>query len=388
MEIDKKYDGHTVFVKCAKSLTDDQILDTFKIFLNKYIDKSGDKIECEYYVNILTNKEDISFGLAFVYISNSEVYYMLFGKNKDGSERVEYIDDPKWVNPPKITSTSHSSLQLLEEKKNSLNTSGSLLKFDWGVIMEADEEHEEYENSIKNRHICPKIKVFLQPLMIPVVNNEEFYIEQALPSEVQNGCYHHIIKSVNIPENINIEDLNDKFRPLISDSNSRYKRKYKGKITEHEYPYIIINNDRTAFIIFDESSNDARFAIHLAKKTVIKGTKMWFVFSQKKDIIEESERYPSKNNNNRSPKNNNNTNNRSPNNNNNNNSPSRNNNRSPKNNNNSNNNSPSRNTHSYNNNNQQSFNNNRSLNSSREKEEKDDNVVDTDGFRFVKYNRK
>jgi hypothetical protein len=413
MEIDKKCDGHTVFIKCSKLLSSNDIVSKFRIFLDNYIDRSGDKIECEYYVNIITNKEDISFGLAFVYITNSEVYYMLFGKNKDGSERCEYIDDPKWIDPPRIRSNSNStstSLKLLAEKKNSLDNSNSLLKVDWSVIMEADEEYERKEVSIKNKHVCPKIKVLLEPLMIPVIDgssiySEEFHIEPALPSEVQNTCHNHIIKATNIPNNINIDDLNDKFKPLISDVTSTYKRKYKAKVTEHEYPYIIITNDRTAFVIFDENTNDAKFAIHMAKKTIVKETKLWFVFSQKKDVIDDSDPYNNRssynnnrspsNNNNRSPSNNNNNNNRSPSNNNNNN------NRSPSNNNNNNNRSYSNRSPSNNNNNNRSpsnnnnnnrspsnNNNNRSTIINDQNNDKDDNIADTDGFRYVKYNRK
>lgn len=413
MEIDKKCDGHTVFVKCLKSLTSNDIVDRFKTFLSKYINESGDKIECDYYVNIITNKDDISFGLAFVYITNSEVYYMLFGKNKDGSERCEYIDDPKWIDPPKIRARSNS-LKLLEDKKNSLSNSDSLLKVDWSIMMDADEEHERKEMLIKNRHVCPKIKVPLEPLIVPVVNgtnlyNEEFYIEPALPSDVENTCYNHIIKATNVPENITIDDLNNKFRPLITDRTSTYKKKYKGKITEYEYPYIIITNDRTAFIIFDENTNDAKFAIHMAKKTIVKETKLWFVFSPMKDVIDDSDqdsynrssngngsphhnRSPNGNKNpnyNRSPNGNGSPNyNRSPNGNSNyNRSPngSPNYNRSPNNKNfNNNNRSPNKNNNNRNSSNNQSPNNNHS----NDRVDKDDNIVDTDGFRYVKYNRK
>jgi len=370
MEMDEKYDGHTVFIKCSKFLSDIQIINAFKLFLNNYIDKTGDNIECEYYVNIITNKDDISYGLAFVYISNTEVYYMLFGRNKDGSERCEYIDDPKWIEPPRIRSSSNSrDLKLLEEKKNSLNKSNSLLEVDWGVIMEADEEYERKENEVKNRHVCPKIKVTLEPLMVPIINdknitNEEFYIEPALPSEVQNNSHNHIIKCTNLPENINVDDLNVKFRPFVSDATSTYKRKHKGKITEHEYPYITITNDRTAFVIFDENTNDARFAIHMSKKTIINNNKLWFSFSSKKDQIEENEQnsYGNKkpyNNspNNRSPYSNGSPNNRSPYNN-----------RSP-------------NNKNYNNRSPNKVSNN--IN-----KDQNDNIADTDGFRYVKYNRK
>jgi len=303
---------------------------------------------------------------------------MLFGKNKDGSERVEYIDDPKWVDPPRSRSNSSSdSLKLSEERKNSLNNSSSLFKLDWCVIMDADEECERKEIAIKNKHVCPKIKVLLDPLMIPMIKgsnkySERLYMEQALPSDVENICHNNIIKSTNIPEDITIADLNDKFYPFVSNHDAIYKRKLNGKMIEHRYPYIVINNDRTAFIIFEENTDDAKFAIHMSKKTYIKEEKLWFVFSNKKDIIDDS----NKNSNNRthnSPNNHNNSpkihNNNSPKNH----SPKNHNNNSPKNHN--------RSPHGFNNRNQ-------SNNSSSPNSLNDEDVVDTDGFRYVKYNRK
>jgi len=363
MEINKECDGHTVFIKCSKSLASDEIIDLFREILDKYIDDTGDKINCDYYVNIISNKDDYSSGLAFVYLTNSEFYYMLFGKNKDGSERFEYIDDPNWVDPPRSrsgssSSSSSNSLKISEEKKKSLDNSNSLFSLDWTTIMEADEDYERQKKIIKNKHVCPKIKITLEPLI--VVDIDEFCVEPGKPAEIQGNNHHHILKCTNLPSNIDINDLNDKFRPLVSDHNATYKRKIKSKVIEHTYPYIFITKDRTAYIVFDENSDDARFAIHQSKKTFIKETKLWFVFSQKRENINDLDGLSNSDGHKNHHKNNN----SSPNRNNNNNSPNRNNN---------NNNSPNRNN---NNNNSPNRNHN------------NDEIVDTDGFRYVKYNRK
>ena len=249
MEITKDCDGHTVFIKCSKSLTNHEIIDLFREILDKYIDDTGDKIQCDFYVNIISNKDDYSSGIAFVYLTSSEFYYLLFGKNKDGSERFEYIDDPDWVDPPRSrsgSSSSSNSLKISEEKKKSLDNSNSLFDLDWTAIMEADEDYERQKKIINNKHICPKIKVPLEPLII--IDIDDFYVEPGKPAEINGNNHHNILKSTNLPSHIDINDLNDKFRPLVSDQNATYKRKVKGKITEHLYPYIIITKDRTAYI--------------------------------------------------------------------------------------------------------------------------------------------
>jgi hypothetical protein len=355
MEINKDCDGHTVFIKCSKSLTNHEIIDLFRQILDKYIDDTGDKIQCDFYVNIISNKDDYSSGIGFVYLTNSEFYYILFGKNKDGSERFEYIDDPDWVDPPRSRSgSSSSSLKISEEKKKSLDNSNSLFNLDWTAIMEADEDYERQEKIIKNKHVCPKIKIALEPLI--VVDIDDFYLEPCQPAKVEGTNHHHILKSTNLPSHIDINDLNDKFRPLVSDQNATYKRKVKGKITEHLYPYIIITKDRTAYIIFDENSNDARFAIHQSRKTFVKETKLWFVFSQKRDNIDDLDSLSNSNGH--------------------------------KNNKNSyNNNSPNRSPYNNNSPNRSPYNNNSPKNHSPNKN-RDDDIVDTDGFRYVKYNRK
>jgi len=378
MEINKECDGHTVFIKCSKSLVSDEIIDLFREILDKYIDDTGDEIHCDYYVNIISNKDDYSSGLAFVYLTNSEFYYMLFGKNKDGSERFEYIDDPDWVDPPRSrsgSSSSSNSLKISEEKKKSLDNSKSLFSLDWTAIMEADEDCERQKKIIKNKHVCPKIKITLEPLI--VVDIDEFYMEPGKPAEIQGNNHHHILKCTNLPSNIDINDLNDKFRPLVSDHNTTYKRKVKGKTIEHHYPYIFITKDRTAYIVFNENTDDARFAIHQSRKTFIKETKLWFVFSQKRENIDDLDGISDHKNHNNHNKNHNSPN-RSPYNNS---SPNRNNN-------NSNNNSPNRNNSNNNSPNRNNSNNSNNNSPNRDHNNNDNDIVDTDGFRYVKYNRK
>jgi hypothetical protein len=395
-------DRHTIFVECSKFITGEEIIGVFKSSLDEYNKTSKNNIDCNFYINMILDKEDQPYGKSFVYISNSKVYDMLC------EERFEYIDDPTWVDPPRKRKISNS-LSASKEKKDSLNNSGCILNVDWSEIMEADEEYERKEQEALNSHVCPKIKVNIGTCLklLPYItddHSETFNLICVGPTEIKDGYYHNIIKCTNVPESINRADLKARFRIYATDSVSIHKRKYKGKMIDDTYPHINMTSDRVAYIIYDNNTNDARFAMYMTKKTWINGSKLWFEFSHKRDIHDDfnksnryNDRSPSKNNyNDRSPgKNNyndrspgkNNYNDRSPSKNNyNDRSPSKNNynDRSPSKNN-YNDRSPSKNN--YINITDNSNNSNNTKNSKNSKNSKND-IIDTDGYHYVRYNRK
>src|SRR3989304_8449605 len=92
------YDNHTLYVKCD-SASKEQITTAFHEALENYQNATGAVVECRFRVNLISNREGKLYGVAFVFITNSDVYHMLLGKNPDGSDRVTYIDDPSWVAP-------------------------------------------------------------------------------------------------------------------------------------------------------------------------------------------------------------------------------------------------------------------------------------------------
>jgi hypothetical protein len=66
----------------------------------KMPDVFGSDFECDFRVNVVRRHTGEYLGYAFVDVSNPKFYYALIGCNTDGTERVEYVDDPNWV-PPK-----------------------------------------------------------------------------------------------------------------------------------------------------------------------------------------------------------------------------------------------------------------------------------------------
>lgn len=288
-----KYDTHTIFIKCGAA-SPQQIIQVFSDSLDQYNMDANSQLDSRFYVNLIENADNISFGKGYVYVSNSQVYHMLLGKNPDGTERCEYIDDPDWVPPPRSRSNSED-LEPLKTKKESLNNSGSLFDKDWTYLMDVDEEYEKKLQEKKNKYICPKIKLKLDGLMTlrPVIiegRQEYIFIEEAMKPDIHLTCFPFVLKSMYLPEHINIDHLKDKFRPYVSDSDSIVRRKYKGKQINDSYPFININSDRTAYIIFDEHTNDGSFAFCMTRKTRIGDTILFFSPAKRSDDIEESNR--------------------------------------------------------------------------------------------------
>src|SRR5690606_9795322 len=79
----------------------------------------------------------------------------------------------------------------------------------------------------------------------------------------------NILKCKNVPAWITKDDLKVQFAPYASDSETVHERVIKGRRVEETYPFVNINDDRVAFVIFDPSTHDAYFALHMMKKTVI-----------------------------------------------------------------------------------------------------------------------
>ena len=90
------YDNHTLYVCCGCASTE-QIHETFARALHEYARKTEAPLDCRFRVNRVETGDGMC--IAYVFVTNSEVYHMLIGNNPDGSDRITYIDDPSWVPP-------------------------------------------------------------------------------------------------------------------------------------------------------------------------------------------------------------------------------------------------------------------------------------------------
>ena len=285
------YDNRTLFIKCDCASAE-QIRQAFNEALTTYQTTAKVNLQCRFRVNLVENREGKSFGIAFVFVTNPAVYYMLLGKNPDGSDRIEYRDDLSWSPPAEGDSMNDGGWSTISVPVFTTN---------WSATTDDEIQHEPEQK--RPKYVCPKIPVPLEPLMIlppyhltsdqieekraKIVEDNEgksgfdhslveipevshFVVDRAMASPVDQKFMPNILKCKGIPDWVTKEDLKMQFSPYASDAETSQERFIKGRRVEETYPFVNINEDRVAFIIFDSSTNDALFALHMMKKTIIR----------------------------------------------------------------------------------------------------------------------
>lgn len=261
----KYYDSHTIFINCD-TYTAEQINECLSASLKQY----DETISCDFYVNLLENRDNISYKKAFVFISNTGVYHMILGRNFDGSDRVEYTDDSQWIAPPYSPPRSRS------------NSKDISINMEWSLLIEIEEEKERLITEHNTKHTCPKIVNILNKLInLP----DDLICEASYVTPIDQNLSTCILKCHKVPNGINYNDIKKKFSPFASDINTLHSRKNKGKHIQESYPFVTITKDHTAYITFDSDTKDAQFALHMTKKTKIKNMVLYFVHARKNDIF-------------------------------------------------------------------------------------------------------
>jgi uncharacterized membrane protein YgcG len=287
-------DNRTLYIKCDCASAA-QIRSAFDEALTKYETEHREHLNCRFRVNLVENKEGISFGISFVFVTNPAVYHMLLGKNADGSDRVEYRDDPSWTPPIPGDNVNDAGWSTISEPVFTETKS-------WADMMDEEDEYQAKVEAEKQKYVCPKIAVPLEPLMVlppyrltpyqvdekreKIIDENEgkpdfnpelveipptayFTVEPALAKPVEPKFMANILKCKGVPPWITKEDLKVQFSPYVSDGETPQERYIKGRRVEETYPFVNINDDRVAFVIFDPSTPDALFALHMMKKTII-----------------------------------------------------------------------------------------------------------------------
>ena len=218
--------------------------------------------DCRIRVNLIVNKLGEFFGFGYIFVSNTEVYWMLLGKNPDGSERVIQYLDPNWVPQPTLT-----------EEQEAAKYQGMA----WNEIV--DEE---------NKYACQVIKKVLDPLMpIPgYVYDEQqykhlqdmaissgtdpslvpttgyFVLSRAYVKNVEPGKVENQLCARQIP----------KWVPSIA-----FKQIFKDYMTEEDdekYPTVELidgkkDNGNIALITFKSRTKKAQFTLLMTRKVHI-----------------------------------------------------------------------------------------------------------------------
>ncbi|MEM2987079.1 MAG: hypothetical protein QXV60_03170 [Nitrososphaerota archaeon] len=260
------YDTHTLFVSSGTA-TKEQVEQVFRSALTAYETRTKTRIQCKFLVKLLQDYQRRPTGTAIVFVSNPSVYFMILGKNPDGTERYCNTNNPlykKLIN----------EIETIKSKLENLNPS----TLTWGEFMNKEEEYNEMlEEKIKTYKAITNSSLTLEPLIkLPpckIITSCEikyinFEVSRAVILPVKNKV-HNVLECLSIPTWITKQDLKEKFSIFATDSKTLQLRKVKGKIIKEPYPFVDIINS-TAIVTFDPKTHDAEFALYFMNEFTIK----------------------------------------------------------------------------------------------------------------------
>ena len=267
------YDSHTLYILCGFSS-----LSELKRNLDRAIEEAGvilkEKLDCRYLIKLVQNQKIVDASSAYVYLTDSRVYYMLLGFNPDGSKHV------------KVTETV--TVKKIHQSKNNDMSS-------WADIVEDDVEEIEtkivertetplpplleiglYEVEEKNVEILPHV---FPGSRIEKVGDKvfaDYTIYRAEAREVYESCHHNIISAYK-SRGVTIDDVQKHFSIFSASKNDGFRESRRG---QKKYPFVR-ETDKLFTVTFDPATNDAIFALFLNSWTKINDIEMKFQFMKK-----------------------------------------------------------------------------------------------------------
>jgi len=275
-------------------------------------------LECKIRVNLIVSKNGDYFGFGYIHVSKEEVYWMLLGKNPDGTDRVlEYLD-PDWVPPlpkPKLTAEEE------EERFSSMK---------WYEIAEEEDKYihptirqvlgplmvlpgYEYDDMQYRHHQEIAKREGKDPSKVPLTGY--FELSRAYARDVDPGKMHNVLCARQVPDWIPPVAFKQIFRDYASDNITQILVKgsnYNNSDTDNNnndtnenenendnisdnddkndnndnknddntgdsydtYPFINLidgkkETGRIVFITFDYNTKDAIFALLMTRKVTI-----------------------------------------------------------------------------------------------------------------------
>ena len=166
--IHKYYDQHTLYIESG-AITEkklEQILkDAFaKLKKNQELKENKIKLNTNYVMKIVTNKNGNLLGRAYLWVEDPQLYYILNSRNPDGSERIERKPNPNWNEfesyeiPPGVKWGD-----IIEEEPEILIIKPSLVQFSEYKYSESE---SEIAKSIIDNEIIKEIQLLFYSKLI------------------------------------------------------------------------------------------------------------------------------------------------------------------------------------------------------------------------------
>lgn len=227
------------------------------------------------------NGELIPKGWCYLTVNRPEVYHLLLGRKPDGSENVDYIQDPDWVAPPEeddVEEDDELDLPPLPDFRSMASNTGPITSWNdfpsynmsWADIMQDEIDREQR----KIDREPPMIKVFLGKLISDpkVMTKSGWYTIVSVASRVKVDMNSEEFLNIDtnkvqgfFPNSLSVKELENYFK-AFSPSSDRYpeiiETKIKGPCRGPPSRLVIVK--------FKPQSHDALFVVQTNLRCVIR----------------------------------------------------------------------------------------------------------------------
>lgn len=248
----RMHDEHTLYVESGVA-TEAQVSECLAGAIEQADKVLGYNTKCKFKVNLIVGSDGKYFGFGYIRVSDSKIYWMLLGRNPDGSERFREYLDPNWTPPetPVKSGEDKSWIDIIEEQDSLIQPK---IKEELPPLITIpgynyDEEQIKHLKELEETEDVPQIGYF--------------EISRAYATEPDKTMIKNRICSRKVPDWIPVEAFKSIFSAYISDNEEK-----------DIYPSVNFveskNGGRIVFITFNPNTNDALFALLMTKKTRIK----------------------------------------------------------------------------------------------------------------------
>ena len=244
------YDTHTIYCDSGVA-SPSQISTSLKKAIAEAEKKLNRRTNCRFKINLLVNREGEYFGYGYIWVSSPEIYWMLLGRNPDGTERIREYPDPNWKPPSRkeISTEDKNWIDIVEDEdayiqpmiKETLPPLVTLSGYEYD-----DEQIAHLEDLSDDMKEIPKIG-YLE-------------ISRGYALDAPQGSLRHRICARKVPDWIPIDVFKNIFSFYVRDLNNNF-------------PNVNIVNSkkggRIVFISFEPGKTHSLFTLLMTKKLVI-----------------------------------------------------------------------------------------------------------------------
>jgi hypothetical protein len=266
---------HNIYVKTGLA-SETQLISAVNAFHKQLCEMFPEEHyeDCEFIVNLVTDKDGNTYKYAYLWVSDTRIYYIMTGLNPDGSER--YKDEEEQKSKEKI----EESFELdFDEMNWETITSNSIqnvvtIREPLGPILSLPGYEYTSEQLVKVKEtLKEKYGTEYEESKIPSVGYFEASRAQAGGS-IEDGRCPHILRSI-VPNWITKELIKKNFERYSTDEyDSKLKSKPYPRVTlepfiKKDYTTGRVSEDPTkkvALVEFNKSKNDGIFARQIARK--------------------------------------------------------------------------------------------------------------------------